>query len=114
MAKELTTDLEELSLAVEELTCALKEEPGDHLKELSLAVEELTCALKGELYEDHLLDAANKVEQLLLFGPLGLLIVTRKLEDRLTKAIDEVQYYLISYWQKEMELDNKKTPQWPW
>ena len=57
MAKELTTDLEELSLAVEELTCALKEEPGDHLKELSLAVEELTCALKGELYEDHLLDA---------------------------------------------------------
>ena len=94
MAKELTTDLEELSLAV----------------------EELTCALKGELYEDHLLDAANKVEQLLLFGPLGLLIVIRKREDRLTKAIDEVQYYLISYWhwQKEMELDNKKTPQWPW
>ena len=118
MAKELTTDLKELSLAVEELTCALKEEPGDHLKELSLAVEELTCALKGELYEDHLIDAANEVEQVLLFGPLGALLVTGKLEDRhrLTKAIDEVEYYLISFWhwQKEMELDNKKTPQWPW
>ena len=115
MAKELTTDLEhiehleEVSFAVEQLSCAIKGNPGDHLKELSFAVEELTNALKGEP-GDRLTNAILNLE-VVAFHPIWWFKFSTKLGKRLTNAIMELEYVFDYYWKKEMELTNKKQPE---